>query len=174
MRLIVYALMGLTLWSGLATGVAEADRDRRDHRDDRRDRRDDRRDRRDERRYDRGQRRVDKALRRQRYRGVVRSNRRAIVRTKLYHSNGSFRFHNGRTVVYRRPVIVQRYRDIRVRPQLIVESYPAQYGYVWVNGNWSWNGNEWIWGDGYYAPDPAISAYYDDDSYDVQDEYVDD
>jgi hypothetical protein len=173
MRTIIYALMGLTLWSGFADADRDRRDDRRDRRDDRRDRRDDRRDNRADRRDDRRDRRVDRNLRRQRYRGAVRANRRAITRERLYHSNGTYRFHNGRTVVYRRPVFTRRYYDVRVRPQVIVENYPAQYGYIWVNGSWSWNGSEWAWSDGHYAPDPAISVYYDDGSYDVHDDYVD-
>jgi hypothetical protein len=167
MKSIIYALIGLTI----STGFADADRDRRD---DRRDRRDDRRDNRADRRDDRRDRRIDRRDRRKRYRGAVRANRRAVTRARLYQSNGSFRFHNGRTVVYRRPVITRRYVDYRVRPQVIVENYPAQYGYIWVSGSWAWNGSEWTWNSGHYAPDPAIRVYYDDDSYDVDDEYADD
>ena len=109
-----------------------------------------------------------------RYTGPVRANRVAVTRTKLYHSNGVFRFHGGHTVVYRAPVITQRYYNYSIRPTLIVENYPAQYGYIWVNGSWNWSGNEWLWTGGHYAPDPAIGVYYDDGSYDVADEYVDD
>lgn len=68
--------------------------------------------------------------------------------------------------MYRRPVIRERYYNVRVRPQIIVENYPAQYGYIWISGNWSWNGYEWQWNDGHYAPDPSIEFYYDDDSWD--------
>lgn len=103
---------------------------------------------------------------RRRYNGPVRANRRAISRRPLYVNNGRFTFHNGHTVVYSRPVIRERYYNVRVRPQIIVENYPAQYGYIWVQGNWSWNGYEWVWNQGYYAPDPSISVYYDDDSWD--------
>ena len=109
---------------------------------------------------------------RPRYTGVVRTNRVVIDRRPLYASNNSFRFHNGRTVVYTRPVISTRYYNYRVRPQIIVENYPSQYGYVWVSGSWGWNGGEWIWSGGHYDADPAIKVYYNDESYDV-DEFED-
>ena len=142
------------------------DRDRRGHDRVRDNRRDDRvRDnRRDDRRYD--DRRV-RDNRRGRYNGPVRADRRRIERVRqLRPRDGRFYFHGGRTVVYNRPVIRERYYNVRVRPQVIVESYPSQHGYIWVSGNWSWNGYEWVWNSGHYAPDPSISVYYDDDSYD--------
>ena len=51
-----------------------------------------------------------------------------------------------------RPVARERYVDYRVRPQVIVENYEDQAGYVWVAGDWQWNGAEWIWAAGHYAP----------------------
>jgi len=166
MRIITLSLLAVIL----SAGIAGADRDRRD-RDGRNDRRNDRYERRPVVR-DRGNRPVvrdNRNFRRQRYNGPVRANRRVIDRRPLYVNNGNFRFHNGRSVVYRRPIIRQRYYDVRIRPQLIVENYPAQNGYVWVGGNWGWNGGEWQWGDGHYDPDPSIGQYYDDDSFDVND-----
>lgn len=88
-----------------------------------------------------------------------------IDRRPLYVNSGNFRFHNGRSVVYRRPVIRQRYYDVRIRPQVIVENYPSQYGYVWVNGSWDWTGGEWTWVGGHYDVDTSYQTYYDDDSY---------
>ena len=166
MRYITFTLLAVIL----SAGYADADR----YRDRDRDGRNDRYERDRGRNYnprpvvrDRGYNRpaVRERYRRQRYRGPVRANRRVIDRRPLYVNNGSFRFHNGRSVVYRRPVIRQRYYDVRVRPQIIVENYPAQYGYIWVSGSWNWNGGEWVWTSGHYAPDPAIGAYYDDGSY---------
>jgi hypothetical protein len=113
----------------------------------------------------------DHRWRRGRYTGPVRANRRAVVRRPLHVTNGRFRFHNGRYVAYHRPVIRRHYFNVRIRPQLIVEDYPPQYGYIWVRGNWSWNGREWIWSSGYYAPDPSIRVYYDDDSWDADENY---
>lgn len=94
-------------------------------------------------------------------------DRRVVHRRPLQASQGRFTFHNGATVTYTRPVIRQRYYDHRVRPQPIVERYPAQSGYIWVNGSWSWNGYEWTWTAGYYAPDPSVATYYDDGTYDT-------
>jgi hypothetical protein len=170
MRLITLSLLAVIL----SAGVADADRYRDRDRDGRNDRYENDRGR----RYDPPRRDTyrpvvrDRGYRpRARYTGPVRANRRVIDRRPLYVNNGRYTFHNGRTVVYTRPVIRQRYYDVRVRPQIIVENYPAQYGYIWVNGSWGWNGGEWIWTGGHYAPDPSISVYYDDDSYDVSDGY---
>ena len=68
-------------------------------------------------------------------------------------------------------MIRDRYYDVRVRPQVIVENYPSQYGYVWVSGSWGWNGGEWIWTGGHYDADPGYKVYYDDDSYDVDEDF---
>ena len=167
MRYITLSLLAVILSAGIADADRYRDRDR-DGRNDRYER-------------DRGTRYNprpanrpvvrDARYRRQRYNGPVRANRRVITRRPLYVSNGNFRFHNGRTVVYTRPVIRQRYYDVRVRPQIIVENYPAQYGYIRVSGNWNWNGGEWVWSSGHYEPDPGISHYYDDGSYEISAEY---
>ena len=143
-RLITYTLLALTLMGGVA--IADRDRDRRS---DRRDRRDDRHDRARDHRVHRHN-----------------PNRRAVVRNRVYVNNGNYRFHNGVTRVYRRPVISHRYYNYRVRPQIIVENYDPVPGYVWINGTWSWNGREWYWNNGHYAPDTRYKVYYDDGSYD--------
>lgn len=104
---------------------------------------------------------------RSRYSGPVRANRRVIDRRPIYINNDRFTFHSGRTVVYRRPVIRERYYNINVRPQIIVEDYPVEPGYIWVSGSWNWVNGEWIWTGGHYAADPSIRVFYDDDSYDV-------
>jgi hypothetical protein len=57
-----------------------------------------------------------------------------------------------RPIYVARPVIRARYFDVRVRPALVVENYPPRVGYVWVRGAWQWNGAEWIWMPGHYAP----------------------
>jgi hypothetical protein len=100
------------------------------------------------------------------YRGTIRADRHVVYRRPLYVNSGRFTFHNGHTVVYTRPTFTTRYYDVRVRPQVIVENYPAQHGYVWVNGSWGWSGNEWLWTGGHYAPDTSYNNYYDDGSYD--------
>lgn len=101
-----------------------------------------------------------------RYGGTIRSDRRVIQRRPLYATGGRFTFHNGVSVTYSRPQIRARYYDYNVRPQVFVENYPPQNGYIWVAGGWSWTGYEWSWTAGYYAPDPSIQTYYDDGSYD--------
>ena len=52
---------------------------------------------------------------------------------------------------YHRPVIRERYRDWRVRPRVIVESYDPMPGYEWMPGAWQWNGVEWLWFGGHYV-----------------------
>ncbi len=171
MRMITLSLLAVIL----SAGIADADR----YRDRDRDGKNDRYERDRGRNYNprpvvrnRGYRpqSSNRGYRRPRYTGPVRANRRVIDRRPLYVNNGNFRFHNGRSIVYNRPVIRQRYYDVRVRPQIIVENYPAQYGYVWVQGSWGWSGGEWQWNSGHYAPDTSINVYYDDDSYDVNDD----
>jgi hypothetical protein len=165
MRLITLSLIFVTLIGGLAF----ADRDsRRDRRDDRRDHRDNRR---DNVRDRRGDHRDRVRVRRQRYRGSVRADRRRIDRRPLYVNNGRVTFHNGRTWTYTRPIIRDRYYNFRVRPQIIVETAPAQYGYIWVSGAWNWNGSEWLWAQGHYEADPAFGEYYDDGSYTINAEF---
>ena len=104
---------------------------------------------------------------RPRYTGTIHANRRVIDRRPIYVNNGRFTFHNGHTYVYSRPVISERYYNVRIRPQIIVESHPAQYGYIWVDGSWGWSGYEWTWSGGHYEADPSYSVYYDDDSYET-------
>jgi hypothetical protein len=98
-------------------------------------------------------------------RPVVVRERRAVVRQPVYVSNGRYVFAGGVSRAYVRPVIRQRYYDVRIRPTLIVENYDPVPGYVWVRGRWQWNGYEWLWVSGYYAPDTRIHVYYDDGTY---------
>jgi hypothetical protein len=164
-RLLPLTLLALTLFGGTAL----ADRDRYDRRDDRRERRDDRRDRRQDRRDDRHDRRHDHrgpAVRDHRtYRPVHRHDRRVVTRNRVYVNNGRYHFHGGVSRTYVRPVIRHRYYDVRVRPQLIVETYEPVPGYMWVQGNWTWNGYEWTWTSGYFAPDTRYRVWYDDGSW---------
>jgi hypothetical protein len=88
---------------------------------------------------------------------VVRDNRRTVVvqrRSPVYVANGRYTFGGGVVREYRRPVIRTHYYDIHVRPTLIVETYDPVPGYLWVGGNWRWNGVEWMWISGYWAVDP--------------------
>jgi hypothetical protein len=77
-------------------------------------------------------------------------------------SGGRYVFPGGVVRVYRKPVIRQRYYDVRVRPTVIVESYDPVPGYVWVAGNWTWGGAEWVWTPGYWAvaaePAPVVQG----------------
>jgi len=71
-----------------------------------------------------------------------------------------------RPIYVRRPIIRERYFDYRVRPRIIVESYAPMTGYYWVNGQWSWDGYEWVWQAGHYEPDPAyVDPGYSEPSY---------
>jgi hypothetical protein len=56
-----------------------------------------------------------------------------------------------------RPVIREHYYNYGYRPSLIVEDYGARDGYIFVRGNWQWNGYEWIWQPGHYEVDPAYA-----------------
>lgn len=96
---------------------------------------------------------------------VVRHERRAVVRAPVYVANGRYVFQGGVTRGYVRPMIRHRYFDVRVRPTLIVENYEPVPGYVWVAGRWQWDGREWIWASGYYAPDARYRVWYDDGTY---------
>jgi hypothetical protein len=92
----------------------------------------------------------------------VRYERRTVRPSGNY-----FTFHGGVRTRYVRPVIRTRYYDYRVRPQVVVENQSPVEGYIWVAGQWSWDGYEWKWQAGYYAPDPNYGSYgyYDDYSY---------
>ena len=98
-------------------------------------------------------------------RPVVVRQRRAVVRAPVYVSNGRYVFQGGVSRTYVRPVVRERYYNIRVRPQIIVENYDPVPGYIWVAGRWQWNGYEWAWTSGYYAPDTRYRVWYDDGSY---------
>lgn len=104
---------------------------------------------------------------------VQQPRRVRYERRPVYVNNGRFVFSGGVTRTYRRPVIQYRYYNYRVRPQIVVENYDPVPGYIWVAGSWSWNGREWMWTNGYYAPDPSYtqeSYGYDTDG----DGYADD
>jgi hypothetical protein len=88
---------------------------------------------------------------------------RNVDRRPIYVRDNRFVFNNGRTFNYRRPVIRQRFFDVRVRPQILVEHHDPVPGYIWANGHWNWNGYEWIWIAGHYQVDSGYrynDAYY--------------
>jgi hypothetical protein len=57
-----------------------------------------------------------------------------------------------RPIYMRGPVIREHYYNYYRRPALYAENYAAMDGYVWVRGQWSWDGAEWIWQPGHYQP----------------------
>ncbi|MBA3398316.1 MAG: hypothetical protein H0T89_37165 [Deltaproteobacteria bacterium] len=95
--------------------------------------------------------------------------RKVFHRRPVYATNGRFVFNSGITRTYTRPVIRVRYQDYRYRPQPIHEHCDPVAGYTWVDGSWTWNGYEWQWTAGYYAPDPQYQDSYYGDTY--QDPY---
>jgi hypothetical protein len=143
-RIIVFTLLALTLGGGVA--IADRDHHRRD------DRRGD--DRGDHRRGDH----ADRGIRNPRDPVWHQRQHRVAHRRPVYINNGHYQFHDGQRYRYSRPVIRHRYYDYRVRPRIIVESYQPMAGYIWVQGQWQWNGYEWVWSSGHYAADPS----YDD------------
>lgn len=64
-----------------------------------------------------------------------------------------------RPIYVRAPVIPYRYYNYYQRPALIAETPRPIAGYLWVAGQWQWNGSEWIWRAGHYIPDPAFDNY---------------
>jgi hypothetical protein len=140
-------IASLTL--SMATGVASADNDKRDHRSN-----------------NRPTARDNRGHEPKRVNRPGRANRRVVQRAPVRASGGRYVFANGVSHTYRRPVIRTRYYNARVRPVLVVENYTPVAGYVWVRGQWAWGGSEWRWGDGYYAADPQYAAYCDDGSFD--------
>ena len=79
--------------------------------------------------------------------------------TRPVYTSG-YRYHTNyarRPIYVQRPVIRTHYYDVRYRPQIIVENYPARDGYYWVAGQWTWSGYEWLWTPGHYEP---IESYY--------------
>lgn len=89
------------------------------------------------------------------YRRDYRRDVRRDYRRPVYVNNGRYTFNDGRYYSYRRPIINRRYTSYSYRPQILIENYDPMPGYIWVQGNWSWNGYEWIWTSGHYAVDTA-------------------
>jgi len=108
-------------------------------------------------RHERGRERV--VVRERDHRWERNQPRRYVQRRPVYVNNNRFVFGDGRYYTYRRPIIRQRYYDYRYRPQIIVENYQPVTGYVWISGNWQWNGYEWIWTAGHYDNDPSYYGY---------------
>ena len=75
---------------------------------------------------------------------------------RYYHTRGIARAN----IWVDRPVIRDHYYRYGYRPGLIVENYGPREGYIFVRGNWQWNGYEWIWQPGHYEPDMAYVETY--------------
>ena len=146
------ALAALTLSGGVALADHRRGGDRRGDRHENR-----------WQRNDRGHDRVvvNRGGDRSRWSGGVR-----VTRTRPTYRNNTFYFNGGHSYAYHRPVIRYRYRNYYQRPAIIVENYDPVPGYVWVTGNWNWNGYEWNWIDGHYEVDVNYDGYGDyDDGY---------
>jgi len=78
-------------------------------------------------------------------------------RAPIYARDGLFHFDGG-AVRLVRPRLNVRYTNYYQRPASIVQSYQPVAGYVWVGGDWQWNGAQWIWIDGHYEVDPAYAS----------------
>ncbi len=89
----------------------------------------------------------------------VEPRRTYVRRSPVYVNNNRFVFGGGASYTYHRPVIRNRYFDVRFRPTLVVENYDPVPGYIWVQGHWEWNGVEWLWTSGYYSPDSSYDNY---------------
>jgi hypothetical protein len=170
-RIISLTILALTVTGG----VAMADRHRGDRGDHRGDRGDHRSDRHDRGRWDRNRHSGGVVVRDHRGGRVAapgwRAPRHHSYRRPVYVNNGYYQFHNGYRHAYSRPVIHHRYYNYRVRPQFIVENYQPMQGYIWVAGQWNWNGYEWMWTSGHYEIDPNYAddgTYYDNGTYSPQ------
>lgn len=76
----------------------------------------------------------------------------------VYANRGTFRFSGGFTRPLIRPRVNARYTSYNQRPAPVAQNYQSVAGYIWIAGQWQWNGYEWIWQDGHYEPDPAYSS----------------
>lgn len=140
-RIIITALIALTALGG----VASADRGHRGHRD-----------------RNNGGIRVERSYPRQSYRQNYRVYPRTYQRNTYYRP----RVRVVRQPIYvQRPVISYRYTNFYQRPVVIAENYPSRPGYIWITGQWQWNGYEWTWTAGHYQPDPAYQQYWDGQQY---------
>ena len=173
-RLLIAALIVGTASPAIADRWS---RGREERREDRRERREDRRERREERREDRRERREDRFDRRRAHRAppamrVERWERRPghVWVSGHWDWNGNdYVWVGGRSERERRGY---RWREPRweqqdgvyvsidggwisvgpssAPPALRVERYDNRAGYLWVRGNWNWQGDQWVWVPGHY------------------------
>jgi hypothetical protein len=79
-------------------------------------------------------------------------NRPTYYNRPAYYSYSRPRFVR-RPIYVTAPAIRYHYYNYYQRPSIVVENYPARDGYIWVAGQWSWDGYEWRWTPGHYEPD---------------------
>jgi hypothetical protein len=84
--------------------------------------------------------------------GPVRYEGRGDVR---YEARHDVRF--GGRGYYEGPRV--HYYNRWQRPGLYVEHYDVRPGFIWVHGDWAWDGYEWIWTPGHYVREPAYYGY---------------
>jgi len=87
------------------------------------------------------------------YRGGYRGG---YLAPRYYHNRGVVRSN----IYVGRPVIRSHYYHYGYRPGLMLESYGPREGYIFVRGDWQWNGYEWLWQPGRYEPDHAYVEIY--------------
>ena len=75
---------------------------------------------------------------------------------RYYHNGGVVRSN----MYVGRPVIRSHYYHYGYRPGLMLENYGPREGYIFVSGDWRWNGYEWLWQPGHYEPDNAYVEVY--------------
>jgi hypothetical protein len=101
-----------------------------------------------------------------------RNYSRSVYRQPRYYQGARY-YHQPQVRIVRRPIYVQRpviryrYYNYYQRPAVISENYSPMTGYIWVAGQWTWSGYEWIWQPGHYEPD----ATYDNYNYDYTPSY---
>lgn len=71
-----------------------------------------------------------------------------------------------RVVVHHQRPAATRVRQAPPAAPMEVEAMPApRANYVWVNGNWDWNGNRWVWSRGRWESQRSgarwIPAHYE-------------
>ncbi|CAN5848572.1 hypothetical protein BH11MYX2_BH11MYX2_14270 [soil metagenome] len=87
------------------------------------------------------------------------------MRNRPSFRNNTWYFSGGVTRTYHRPEMHYHYRNYSSRPTILVENYDPMPGYIWMAGDWSWNGVEWMWAPGHYEIDASYNDYNGYDGY---------
>jgi hypothetical protein len=95
-----------------------------------------------------------------RYRVQPRFNAQARVYTPRRTYTQRYSYGVRRPIYVERPVIRYHYYNYATPPAALVENYGPIEGYIWIAGEWQWNGYEWIWQPGHYEPDAAYDYDY--------------